>query len=79
MSMYKERGYIKGRYVMRVIVCPINSTTVFFWRESNNKELEDKYINYSYSTSSEGVEKTFKMKNIRKDIKKRFNQHNVAE
>ena len=31
---------------MRVRICPINATTLFYWNDNNNMEIEEKYRHY---------------------------------
>jgi hypothetical protein len=51
---------------MRVKINPVCPSTVFFWRQTNNKQMEDKYINYSCAVTKEEKKHILKMKDIAK-------------
>ena len=64
---------------MRVRVCPKSNTSVCFWKQSNNFDLEEKYNDYVCTLNRNGVNTTIKLSDIGKEIKKRMKEYYLPE
>ena len=64
-------------FVFRVIISPIDSTTVYYWKEINDKFIDNKYLSYRCSALREGKHEVVKMKNLSKLIKKKMKENYI--
>jgi hypothetical protein len=76
---FRVRECLRGTYVMRVRISPVDPTTVFYWNENTNAIIEERYKNYLCSVKERGVKKDLKMKAVAKEIKKRMREHYLPE